>query len=58
MNKSYTDIEQSKKLTKILPIKSADMYRIFENNAETRAYYGKIPTAYFDCEHCWSLCLE
>ena len=52
--KSYTDIKQSKKLAKILPIESADMYRIFENNAETRAYYGKIPTAYFDCEPGWS----
>jgi len=53
--KSYTDIEQSKKLANILPLESADMYRIFENNAETRAYYGKMPTAYFDCEPCWSL---
>lgn len=55
MIKSYTDIEQSKKLVKILPLKSADMYRVFENNAETRVYYGKIPTAYFVCEPCWSL---
>lgn len=53
--KSYTDIEQSRKLAKILPTESADMYRVFENNAETRVYYGKTPTAYFVCESCWSL---
>lgn len=53
--KSYTDIEQSKKLAEILPLESADMYRVFENNAETRVYYGNIPTAYFVCKPCWSL---
>ena len=53
--KSYTDLEQSKKLAEILPIESADMYRVFENNAETRVYYGKMPTAYFVCKPCWSL---
>lgn len=53
--KSYTDIEQSLKLAEILPLESADMYRVFENNAETRVYYGKIPTAYFVCKPCWSL---
>lgn len=53
--KSYTDLEQSKKLAEILPIESADMYRVFENNAETRVYYGKMPTAFFVCEPCWSL---
>jgi len=53
--KAYTDIGQSKKLAEILPIESADMYRVFENNAETRVYHGKIPTAYFICKPCWSL---
>ena len=53
--KAYTDIEQSKKLAEILPIESADMYRVFENNAETRVYHGKMPTAYFICKPCWSL---
>ena len=53
--KSYTDIEQSKKLAEILGTDSADMYRVFENNAETRVYYGKMPTAYFVCKPCWSL---
>lgn len=27
--KSYTDIEQSKKLAQILPLKSADMYYLY-----------------------------
>lgn len=53
--KSYTDLEQSKKLAEMLPLESADMYRVFENNSETRVYYGKLPTAYFVCEPCWSL---
>ena len=53
--KSYTSLEQSKKLAEILPLETADMYRVFENNAETRVYYGKMPTAYFVCKPCWSL---
>jgi len=53
--KSYTDIKQSKKLAEFLPIESADMYRVFENNSETRVYYGKTPTAHFVCKPCWSL---
>lgn len=53
--KMYTDIPQSKVLVGILPLETADMYRVFENNAETRVYFGKTPTAYFVCEPCWSL---
>lgn len=53
--KSYTDIDQSKKLVEILQLESADMYRVFENNTETRVYYGKMPTAHFVCKSCWSL---
>ncbi len=53
--KSYTDLSQSRKLAEILLIESADMYRVFENNAETRVYFGKTPTAYFVCKPCWSL---
>lgn len=53
--KLNTDLEQSRKLAEILPLESADMYRAFENNSETRVYYGKLPTAYFVCEPCWSL---
>lgn len=53
--KSFTDLQQSKKLAEILPLESADMYRVFENNAEPRAFYGKPSTAYFVCEPCWSL---
>ena len=53
--KSFTDLSQSKTLSKILPLESADMYRVFENNAETRVYFGKTPTAYFVSKPCWSL---
>ena len=53
--KSYSDLEQSRKLAEILPLETADMYIVFENNAETRVYYGKMPTAYFVCKPCWSL---
>lgn len=37
--KSYTDIEQSKKLAKILPIESADMC-CFQNQNGSINYYG------------------
>ena len=53
--KICTDINQSRKLAKFLSIESADMYRVFENNAETRVYIGKIPNSHFVCEPCWSL---
>lgn len=53
--KAYTDLDQSKKLAEILPLETADMYRVFENNSETRVYYGKVPTAHFVCKPCWSL---
>lgn len=50
--KSYTDLEQSKKLAEILPIESADMwYSIVDNEAficlEHHDEYKQIP--------CWSL---
>ena len=38
--KAYTDIEQSKKLSKILPIESADMY--YPNRIDIK-YQGAIP---------------
>lgn len=51
--KSYTDIEQSKKLAEILPIESADMYYVGES---------KIPDVMYGCKQdyrcytmCWSL---
>ena len=40
--KSYTDIEQSKKLAKILPIESADMYyECTEKEQEYKIYVGR-----------------
>lgn len=42
--KSYTDIEQSKKLTEILPIESADMWYSYYGNSKynpTIAYEGE-----------------
>lgn len=56
--KSYTDIEQSKKLAEILPIESADMcYRIVAYNPnDTHEYqpYCFISTLESDIP-CWSL---
>ena len=48
--KSYTDLEQSKKLTEILPLESADMY-----------YVGgsKIPDVMYGCKQdyrCYTIC--
>ena len=54
--KSYTDIEQSKKLAKILPLESADMhYVLIDSDQETYSpglgkYYGVLPSIL-----CWSL---
>ena len=55
--KAYTDLEQSKKLAKILPLKSADMYyRPYPNNedwynipnfGEAELKFNQLP--------CWSL---
>ena len=48
--KSYTDIEQSKKLAEILPIESADMYRIYDIPYAI-PYENRIGEA----KPCWSL---
>lgn len=48
--KSFTDIEQSKKLAEILPIESADMYYAY-NIAYSIPYKNGIGTE----EPCWSL---
>lgn len=59
--KSYTDIEQSKKLAEILPLDSADMCYIQDLLAgckygEYRPYIGNIIPAYGqDKIKCWSL---
>ena len=55
--KSYTDIEQSKKLVEILPIESADMYYTKDSLED---YYCPIPligkySAIHDQIPCWSL---
>ena len=58
--KSYTDIEQSKKLAEILPIESADMFYLkIPNSSEVGYNYSDLP--YFaslgikDNLPCWSL---
>lgn len=63
--KSYTDIEQSKKLTEILPIESADMmYHSVENEYGNGAFVAtsnfitngfKNDNFYSDDIPCWSL---
>lgn len=54
--KSYTDLEQSKKLAEILPLESADMYYY---NHSLENYYSPIPnigkySAMHDQIPCWS----
>jgi len=53
--KSYTDIEQSKKLAEILPLESADMYIDCTNPYYIHTELKHIE--HFDSEHypCWSL---
>lgn len=54
--KSYTDLEQSKKLAEILPIESADMYW-FRDNVEVPYVYPKDmmkDSVSVTCP-CWSL---
>lgn len=56
--KSYTDIEQSKKLAEILPLESADMSYSIIHNIGQEPYHCNIPTfthATHDDIPCWSL---
>lgn len=57
--KSYTDIEQSKKLTEILPLESADLYYYkygLPHFIEGQGDYESIRTdKYHDYIPCWSL---
>ena len=61
--KSYTDIEQSKKLAKILPLESADMYYCYGMDIHTKKWdYDIVPTIIdasnqidIDDIPCWSL---
>ena len=64
--KSYTDVEQSKKLAKILPIESADMYYFLDPTPAGNIYHIVIPQIDFGVKTkepeynkgdipCWSL---
>lgn len=59
--KSYTDIEQSRKLAKILPIEGADMYYSYYYNPISGAsYYEEYPIFHIPINKnkslpCWSL---
>ena len=59
--KSYTDIEQSKRLAEILPLESADMCYLSEESLVPKVIYNGM--VFFNSEkerltdviHCWSL---
>lgn len=52
--KSYTDIEQSRKLAELLPLESADMW--YEDGGLMIPRLGHIPKEHTDTEiPCWSL---
>ena len=55
--KSYTDLEQSKKLAEFLPIESADMYWDYDFQGQEYKYYPMVMDDQFDdvCIPCWSL---
>ncbi len=58
--KSYTDLEQSKKLAEILPLDSADMYHFIDDTDNVGFGYRKITADYYSktkLEYipCWSL---
>lgn len=59
--KSYTDIEQSKKLAEILPLESADMWWAWYSNPFNNGHYDDFPMFYKpicnpdESVPCWSL---
>ena len=54
--KAYTDLEQSKILSKILPTKSADMYWYLATKGEPKAMFNEEYSEYGYFEFpCWSL---
>jgi hypothetical protein len=55
--KSYTDIEQSKKLAKILPIESADMYYWCADHYPKEDWIIEVgtPDDNYECICAWSL---
>lgn len=60
MTKSFTDIEQSKKLTEILPIESADMSWVSCDNGRQKYYQAENRKIILNYEKthwlpCWSL---
>lgn len=52
--KSYTDLEQSKKLAEILPLESADMYYGYKKDKPEFLPYSDIEVVGL-CSPCWSL---
>jgi hypothetical protein len=56
--KSYTDLEQSKQLAKILPLESANMYYSKHNTIHANTLYGSCDIQDFKIREyipCWSL---
>jgi len=53
--KSYTDIEQSRKLAEILPIESANMCWVTDEIEPLWGVVKSEPNDDFDVIHCWSL---
>ena len=61
--KSYTDLEQSKKLAEILPLESADMYYCYGMNIDTKIWSFDDTPIIIDADNqvdvddipCWSL---
>ena len=61
--RSYTNIEQSKKLTEILPMESADMYYCYGMNIDTKIWSFDDTPIIIDADNqvdvddipCWSL---
>ena len=56
--KSYTSLEQSRKLAEILPLESADMYYSKYDTIHANMLYGPCDNEYFDIHEyipCWSL---
>lgn len=54
--KSYTDINQSKKLAEILPIESSDMYYPYDLDSHKVLNIPIVKDDYcMPCIHCWSL---
>ena len=55
--KSYTDIEQSRKLAEILPLESADMYYWCADHYPKEDWIIEVgePDNNYECIPCWSL---